>query len=162
MAAINKIEVFLQTASVRDAETDGRVYAGIGGREFVCSIDDHEDFPRGGSDVYVFGAGANVEWVAANDPRNPQIREEDLDRFPVYIRFDQGSESHWALQRATVSVNGSIAPRYESRLRAPLWLGLGAGAYCYLFRHLDTGPGGRGSGPTGQLDAGASDLSAET
>jgi hypothetical protein len=156
MAAINKIEVFLRTSSVPDAETDGRVYVGVGGREFVCSIDDHEDFPRGGSDVYVFGAGANVERAAANDPRNPQILEEDLDRFPVYIRFDQGSESHWALDRATITVNGSIVPRYESRLRAPLWLGLKAGAYCYLFRHIDAGPGGVGPGVTGPLDPGAS------
>jgi len=156
MTAINKIDVFLQTASVKDAETDGRVYVGVGGREFVCSIDDHEDFPRGGSDVYVFGAGANVERPAANDPRNPQILEEDLDRFPVYIRFDQGSQSHWALDRATISFNDSIVPRYESRLRAPLWLGLKAGAYCYLFKHADTGPGAAATGVTGQLNAGAS------
>src|SRR3954469_4107763 len=86
MANITTIQFALQTADVAGAGTDGDVYLGFCGREF--SVDTSaDDFERDSSRTYPFGEGANVQHAGQNDPRLPQLRTENIDRFPVYVRF---------------------------------------------------------------------------
>ncbi len=138
MADLTKIEVHINTSDIEDAGTDGSVYLGICGREFRCDTS-ADDFERGSNRTYIFGESANVRNAASNDPRKPRLILEDVDRFPVYIRFEQdGGGGHWNLEMATVHLNGTIFQQYEIRLeREGLWLGKNSGAYIYLHKHID-------------------------
>ncbi len=132
MIPVERIDVVITTANVSDAGTDGNVYLGICGREFCCDTR-ADDFERGATGSFTFGEFANVRKAGMNDPRHPPLNAEHMDRFPVYIRFDQGGSSHWRLQEVTMSFNE--VPLYESRLGSEgIWLGLDAGAYYHLFR----------------------------
>lgn len=129
---IERIDVVITTANVSDAGTDGNVYLGICGREFCCDTRAN-DFERGATGTFTFGDFANVRNPGLNDPRHPPIDGEDMDRFPVYIRFDQAGSSHWRLQEVKMSLNE--IQLYESELGSEgIWLGLDAGAYYHLFR----------------------------
>jgi hypothetical protein len=114
MANITSIQFALQTADVSGAGTDGDVYLGFCGREF--SVDTSaDDFERDSSRTYTFGEGANVQHAAQNDPRLPQLRIENIDRFPVYVRFGpQSRDDNWKLLRAEVSVHGQFFPRWDT------------------------------------------------
>ena len=137
MTNLTRIDILIQTGSHSDAGTDGRIYLGLGGREFRCDSS-ADDFERGASRTYIFGDGANVSKRESNDPRNPQLIAEDLIGYPMYLRFEQGSASHWLLQRAMLHLNGSSFQNFETRLgSAGLWLGFDSGAYCHLHRHDD-------------------------
>ncbi|MGV9877914.1 hypothetical protein [Streptomyces sp. NPDC003006] len=109
---ITRIEVKTQTDTSPGAGTNGWVYLGIGGREFHLDTpaDDFEP-PTGGrptTDTFVLGEGANVENAAGNDPRNPQLRVADLDRHPVYIRFEPHVvDDDWILDRVDIAVTGT-------------------------------------------------------
>ncbi|MBX9399367.1 hypothetical protein K4749_38915 [Streptomyces sp. TRM72054] len=106
MSAITKITAEVTTADVAHAGTDGWVYLGIAGREFVLTIASINNFEQGRSDTYVFGLDANVQNADYNDPRTPQLDTDDLDRYPVYLRFEpEGTNPAWCLERVTVTVN---------------------------------------------------------
>jgi len=138
MANLTRIDVTIQTGDRAGAGTDGTVYLGIAGREFHCDSTAN-DFERGSSRTYTFGDGSNVRNGNRNDPRTPQLTVEAVDRFPVYIRFEQGVASEWNLDRATVHLNGSSFQQYETfvHLDGGLWLGRDAGAFLYLEKHHD-------------------------
>lgn len=136
---ISSIFITITTDAARDSGTDGSVYLGIGGREFNCdtSADDRE---TGDVNTYTFGEGSNVSRPAANDPRNPPIKDEWIDRFPVYLRFQSDGGDHWALRRAQLTINGELVPRYEFLIPTnsdPLWLGPKSGCIAYLIKHDD-------------------------
>jgi len=83
------------------------------------------------------GEAANVLNSSRNDPRNPQLDTSDLNKFPVYVRFEQpGETSEWHLERADVTVNpGGSQIRYSALAGSPdIWLGRKSGRYCYLER----------------------------
>ncbi|WP_018386776.1 hypothetical protein [Wenjunlia vitaminophila] len=43
-----------------------------------------------------------------NDPRFPQLDTDDLDRYPVYLRYEQPDNKRdeiWCLERVTATVN---------------------------------------------------------
>jgi hypothetical protein len=130
MASLSKIEAGFFTSKAADAGTDGNVYVGICGREFCCNTTS-EDFERGQKRTYQFGSGANVTDPTMNDPRDPQLQVEDADLFPVYIRFDQGRASHWKLAAVEVVLNDGAAV-FSNNAIPELWMGLRAGAFCYL------------------------------
>jgi hypothetical protein len=136
MANLNSLHVHIKTSRRNNADTDGDVYIGIAGREFRCDTT-ADDFEENSDRIYKFGAGANVTNTANNDPRNPQLAVEDVDRFPVYIRFEQDLTDHdggeWNLESAVVHLNQTTTPQYESRLgRSGLWLGKTSGSFLYL------------------------------
>jgi hypothetical protein len=137
MADLTRIDIIIQTGSHEDAGTDGSVYVGICRREFCCDTTAN-DFERGSNRKYIFGEGSNVLNAAANDPRKPQLILEDVDRFPIYIRLEQGSSDAWLLQRATVHLNEHITQDFESFvLPGGIWLGKKSGAYLYLQKHIN-------------------------
>ncbi|MGW7095514.1 PLAT/LH2 domain-containing protein [Streptomyces sp. NPDC054874] len=140
MASINKITVLLTTANETGAGTDGWVYLGIAGREFVVARDDVNDTEQGSEHTYVFGVDANVQEAEYNDPRKPQLKTENLSVYPTYIRFEpEGSAAPWYLERVTVKVNpdGSDSSTFDNMDllgAAKLWLGQEYGKMLYLQR----------------------------
>ncbi len=137
MSAIQTFSVRLITGDRDNAGTDGDVYIGMCGREFYIdsarsSVD---DFERASDRTYKFGAGSNVKFHEANDPRSDYpVFTEDIELTPAYIRFEPtGRNDHWNLESVTVDVNNG-----EVRLEAlqggdHLWLGTHSGMYCYLW-----------------------------
>ena len=139
MADLTRIDITIQTGNAEGAGTDGEVYLGICGREFHCDSKAN-DFERGSKRTYTFGTGSNVLSKNRNDPRKPQLAIEDVDLFPLYIRFEQLSNSDWNLQFASLSLNGSLFPIYEFRSGDGIWLGRESGACVYLRKHIDPIP----------------------
>jgi hypothetical protein len=137
MANINRINVLIVTANASGAGTDGSVYLGVCGREFHTDTNS-DDFERNSSRSYVFGEGTNVNNASTNDPRHPALFTEDIDKFPIYIRFNpkSGSDS-WILDRVSVSFNDGLFPLYERNQKEPLVLGSRSGLICYLRKHTD-------------------------
>jgi hypothetical protein len=89
MANIEKIALHIETIHKRAVGTDGDVYLGICGREFYVDSDSDQinDFQYGDSRDNGFGAGANVKFKTFNDPRSPRLDQENIYRFPAYVRF---------------------------------------------------------------------------
>lgn len=140
---ILSLQLQLQTANVSGAGTDGDVYVGFCGREFYVDSSAN-DFEQGSSRTYTFGDGANVLHAGDNDPRKPQLRSHNIDRFPVYIRFQgKARDDRWKLLRAEVSFNGNFFPRWDTGDLIPfgrnggIWLGTRAGLVVHIPRHSD-------------------------
>ncbi|MDJ0904299.1 MAG: hypothetical protein QNJ55_36510 [Xenococcus sp. MO_188.B8] len=138
MANITRIDARVLTGTKSGAGTDGRVYIAVGGREFRLdsSID---DFEAGSDRTYILGAGSNVNNAAFNDPRNPQLDSDDLDEFPVYIRFEPtGDNADWNVEQLFVTVNpGPTEIRFGNPMLnggPDLWLGQSRGEFIYLTR----------------------------
>lgn len=134
MSSITKITLELSTAATSPVNMNGWVYLGIAGREFGIDAN-RNDFEPGDTFTYVLGDGNNVLHGDRNDPRNPQLDTDDLDRYPVYLRFfpsDNESNESWLVERITVMVNpdGDFPAVYDNlRLEgAPkVWLGQASG-----------------------------------
>lgn len=134
MADITRIDVRLVTSNRSGAGTDGDVYIGVAGREFNLDTTAN-DFERGSDRTYVLGVGANIKNASRNDPRNPQLDTDDVDRFPVYLRFEpRGSGPNWNLERLDITVNpGPNQIRRRALVGSPdLWLGQDYGKFIYL------------------------------
>ncbi|MFG3510643.1 hypothetical protein ACGF5F_34675 [Streptomyces sp. NPDC047821] len=98
MADTTQILVRIATADIADAETDGWVFLCIAGREFALDTGTDQESDRVGKDLFILGAEetsedhgnftagrpSNARYV---DPRKPQLDTDDLDLYPVYIRF---------------------------------------------------------------------------
>ncbi|WP_030565622.1 hypothetical protein [Streptomyces aureocirculatus] len=142
MANITKITARVLTADEENAETEGRVYLGIAGREFL--LDNNRQIQRGQYIDYVLGDGANVTSPEYNDPRKPQLDTDDLDRYPVYIRLEEeGDNPAWCLEQAYTTVNPeSRTPQqfHNRRLQGTgsdttrIWLSSQYGTKVYLKR----------------------------
>src|SRR3712207_5596887 len=104
MAAITRIDVRIATANQSGAGTNGHVWVQVAGREFSLNSS-ADDFEAGDNRTYILGHGANILNAADNDPRRPQLDTADIDRFPVYLRFEPGGASDWVLEEVQVTVN---------------------------------------------------------
>jgi hypothetical protein len=105
MANIIRIDVHVTTGTAGGAGTDGEVYIGIAGREFYIDIA-YDDFEQGSDRIYILGDGANIRYEDYNDPCNPQLDTADVDRFPVYLRFEpRGDDANWNLDYIKVTIN---------------------------------------------------------
>ena len=90
MVLVNTIYLKLNTRPVENAGTDGRVYLGIGGREFYVDseYEDYDDFEAGSTRTYIFGEVPSPtyldgEWAPArypedNDPRQPWNLQDNI------------------------------------------------------------------------------------
>ncbi len=139
MTNINSIIVLLNTGDLSGAGTDGDVYLGLCGREFYLDTS-ADDFERNSSRQYVLGQGANTLNAAKNDPRKPRILVEEVDQFPVYIRFNPRSrDDNWNLIRVGVTINDSAFPQYEASLerQGGIWLGIKSSLFFYPHKHID-------------------------
>ena len=135
MAKITRIDVRVKTGSQSEAGTDGDVYIGIGGREF--GLDSAaDDFERGSDRTYILGEGSNV--TAGGSPSFPyQLLTENLDRFPVYMRFSpKDRNDFWNLESVTATVNPGPAQVQFQALGGTdnLTLGTPFGLFCYLLK----------------------------
>ena len=136
---IKKIEVCLTTGNEDSAGTNGEVYLGICGREFYLDAD-RNDFEKGDYWPYILGDAANILHKQYNDPRKFWPRHtEDLEKFPVYIRFEPRRPGdpydNWLLEQVTVKVNPGPGEWTFEALAGEgvkLWLGLTRGKICYL------------------------------
>lgn len=109
MPAITKIALRLVTGDRPDAGTDGDIFLGICGREFnVDSAGDVNDFERNSDRTYIFGDGANVLRPIENDPRSPwQLELNDINRLPLWIRFEPGAGGDWNVERVDLAVTAA-------------------------------------------------------
>ncbi|MGK5450159.1 hypothetical protein [Streptomyces radiopugnans] len=143
MARIERIEVEVLTGDEPGAGTDALVYLGIAGREFLLDRRNEDDFRRGGRDFFTLGRGGNISPRELNDPRTPQLRTDDLDRHPVYVRLDAWREGDaWLLDNVWVSVESEGSDDFGVRYGRPaldgsgeeraVWLGTRAGTVLHL------------------------------
>jgi hypothetical protein len=133
-AQIVEIQVGTETANINGAGTDASIYLGIGGREFNLDNPSRNNFERNQEDAFVFGdrSISNVVFPEGNNPRDPQLTMDDVDRFPVYIRMsDVGNHSRpfnfpadeWIVDYVRVSVIGPFGA--EKVFTSPLLGGIG-------------------------------------
>ncbi|MGW0535216.1 hypothetical protein [Streptomyces sp. NPDC003032] len=145
---ISQIEVKVQTGTEATAGTNGWVYLGIGGREFLLdtAADDFErPDPPTNVDTFVLGDRANVNNPDDNDPRRPQIQISDLDRYPAYLSFQPADDNdNWEIDWVNVTLTaagGGVVRFYDYRSpvitddsgpKRKLWLGTYAGVQLSL------------------------------
>jgi hypothetical protein len=145
MSRITSILCQVITGRVSGAGTDGNVYLGLGGREFLLdsTADDHE---RGNERDYIMGGAPfeseleppliRVRNKDKNDPREGfPLDTVDLNRAPVYIRFEpEGPNDNWNLSFAAALVYaGSFVVGYTPPTGFDnLWLGRVMGKILYL------------------------------
>ena len=145
MARISGILCQIITGNVAAAGTDGRVYVGIGGREFRLDSS-ADDFEQRSLREYVLGTMPNGREVSPpqvlvrnaerNDPRQGlPLDSDNLASSPVYLRFEpQGAGDDWDLAFAAVLVYGA---GYLTAYTLPtgfhhLWLGHASGKTVHL------------------------------
>jgi hypothetical protein len=158
MAQVTGILCQVITGNVDGAGTDGRVYLGLGAREFRMdsSADDYE---RGSWREYLIGhppvepdpnniPGQQIRVLNGprNDPRDVgfPIDRLNLSKTPVYIRFEpSGSSPDWNLAFVAVLV---YAPQFAMAYAPPdpnnfhsLWLGDNYGKVLYLPEYFAQG-----------------------
>lgn len=136
MAAITRIDARIVTGNLSGAGTDGGVFVAVAGREFHLdsAVD---DFERNSDRTYTLGQGPNINNSSYNNPQSPQLDTDDLDRFPVWVRFEPyGSGPNWNLRQAVVTINpGQGEIRFEAQEgNNGLWLGQDFGKFCFLKR----------------------------
>ncbi|MFF3485545.1 hypothetical protein ACFYXC_20080 [Streptomyces sp. NPDC002701] len=139
-APITQIRVRVLTAGEAAANTAGRIHLGLGGREFRLAKSGAEP-ARGTQLTFTLGEGADVDHSWMNDPRAPRLTLADLARRPLYLRLEKaGSEPHWLLERALLTVNPGTdtdiqfgTPRLaELEPGDKLWLGADHGLAIHL------------------------------
>ena len=148
---VRKISIDLTTTFAQGSSTEGRVYLGLGGREFCCDIDEHADFAEGDETTYEFGEDSNVLHPERNDPRQGlPLSLEDVTRQPVYVRLDPGynrrmlsghverdAQDDWNLGSVRVRVLASEGTATFSALDGSsdqIWLGPQSGLILHLRR----------------------------
>ncbi|MFX0578370.1 hypothetical protein [Nocardia nepalensis] len=149
MARITGILCQIITGTVNGAGTDGRVYLGLGGREF-CIDSTADDFERGSWREYIMGRAPDepdlppplirVRNGKLNDPRiGFPLDTVNLRKSPVYIRFEPaGSNPDWNLSAASALVYEGEG-QFVTSFHPPegfdnLWLGEDYGKILFLTR----------------------------
>lgn len=145
MAKVTGILCQIITGDVDGAGTDGRVYLGIGGREFRLDSPT-DDYERGSWREYVLGVGPQetnltppqnrVRNWDKNDPTlGFPLDTINIPRAPVYIRFEpQSANDNWNLFFAATRV---YAAQFVVGYTPPedfnnLWLGQAMGKVLHL------------------------------
>jgi len=144
MAKITGILCQIITGNVANAGTDGNVYLGLGGREFLLDSTAN-DFERGSWREYVMGLGPvqplpppQVQ-VNNKDKNDPQLGfpldTVNLGLSPIYIRFESVDlKDTWNIHAAAALV---YAPNFVVGYTPPvefdnLWMGNASGKALYL------------------------------
>ena len=124
MAQVTGIVCSIFTQGVENADTEGSVFLGLGGREF--RLDSKlDDFERGMHTIYILGLAptepnllpgqVRVNNPNGNDPAQDFLVDTDsLDALPKYIR--QEGDDHWnvCLASAKVYSNGQFIVSYST------------------------------------------------
>jgi hypothetical protein len=146
MAQITGALCQLITGRMSGAGTDGSIFLGHCGREFRLDST-ADDYERGSWREYILGAGPlepslpppqiRVRNPDLNDPRsqNFPLDSANLDRSPVYIRFEpESSSDNWNVRAAAVLVyTGNFLKGYTPPPTFDnLWLGQSMGKVLFL------------------------------
>lgn len=141
MPRIESIHLHIQTGNLSGAGTDGDVYLGLGGREFHIDTTS-DDFEKGSAREYILGDGGNVKNADVNEPQQQTLMTENVEKFPVYVRFEPKSRTdNWQLQRADVRFNGSLHIDWDTvnfitnDPARGIWLGVRSGLVVHLENH---------------------------
>lgn len=132
MAAVSRIDLRIRTAAGDASATNGRVYLGLGGREFRIP----GPFRSGEDRTYTFGESANVAEVEWNDPRRHlPLDHLDMGRHPTYLRLEMTDSSanwHIGLVELVVHAVGTSITKAKLEGNDSLWLGDPYGKILYL------------------------------
>jgi hypothetical protein len=132
MAAITRIEANITTG---EKGTDGRVYLGLGGREFLLHRAGQNDFRKNNIDTFVLGDAGNVANAGLNDPRAPlPLDTAELPLFPIYLRLQ--ANNLWHVKGGTIKIHAGNTTQTINILPGPgnLFLGSDCGEYLFLRR----------------------------
>jgi hypothetical protein len=137
MARVTQIEVFVHTGGLSFAGTNGSVYAGVAGREFVLNTTGN-DFAPESSFVYVMGEGTNLKKGGKLAGQN--IDSTDVPNFPAYIRFEpKRGIDKWELKEVRVTVNpGPEQIKFVAPVPTPAIILLGDDCGKYIFLATET------------------------
>jgi hypothetical protein len=134
MARVTRIDILVATGHLTHGGTNGRVYAGVGGCEFVLDSVGN-DFQANTNLLYVIGDGSNLKHEV--DLEFLLMDTADVLAYPVYIRFEpNGALDKWELNMNQVRV--SVNPSEENLRFTPpfseptLVLSSDSGKYLYL------------------------------
>lgn len=140
------------TGKISGAGTDGDIFLGLCGREFV--IDSKaDDFERGNWREYILGdppipngptPSIHVNNPEFNDPRSEgfPLDSVNLDRSPVYLRFEpKARDDNWNLATAVILV---YTDSFFKAFMPPsefdnLWLGQKMGKVLFLTKEFVEG-----------------------
>ena len=127
--------------------TNGRVYLGLGGREFRLDKPGNQ-FQKGDVDNFIIGDGSNIEnpdnvntLPVLGNNNSPRVEFEDLANYPTYIRFEpHNNGDNWNVAEVNVEVIqyndnplGSTADKKTFvDLEGNVWLGERSGLFLYL------------------------------
>ena len=155
MAAITGILCQVLTGNFNGAGTDGRVYLGLGGREFRLDST-ADDFERGSIREYILGLGPvepnlpppqiRVNNAERNDPRvGFPLDTVNLSRSPIYLRFEpEGSNDNWNVSFAAALVfRGTgqfVSAHFVPEEFDNLWMGAVFGKALFLTNEFSVEP----------------------
>jgi hypothetical protein len=139
MVEITQINVIVKTGNINGAGTDGRVYLGIGGREFKLDQPGNQ-FEKGDLDTFTIGIGSNIENTddvnslpaPTGNTNSPNVEDTDIEFNPTYIRFDPNdSDDNWNVEKVQVQVV-DIGRTYQGPRDGNIWLGSRSGLFLGL------------------------------
>jgi PLAT/LH2 domain len=139
MVEITQINVHVKTGNVNRGGTDGRVYLGIGGREFRLDQPGNQ-FEQGDSNNFTIGTASNIENpddvnslpTPNGNMNSPNIEDTDIEFNPKYIRFDPNdSDDNWDVEKVEVEVV-DITRTYRGPHDGNIWLGSRSGLFLGL------------------------------
>ena len=132
MVEIKQIIVKIKTGDVSAAGTEGKIYLGIGGREFRVDKPGNQ-FQRNNLDTFTIGLGSDIENPEFNDlPSSannnlPTVRHLEIITYPKYIRFSPNNDNdNWNVQHVQVEVS-DIGKTYQGPRDGNMWLGTRSG-----------------------------------
>ena len=129
---ITQVKIAIKTGNINGASTNGKIYLGIGGREF--RLDKPGDqFQRNSLDTFTIGIGSDLENPDFNNlpitvnNNSPIIRHLEIISYPKYLRFDPNDDSdNWNVQNVEVDVV-DIGKTYKGPRDGNLWQGTRSG-----------------------------------
>lgn len=148
MAHIEQIQVIVVTGSVNGAGTNGRIFLGMGGREFRLNKSGNQ-FQKGDTDTFQIGGVIGPDSINNQNNSNdlpavpgtvnaPAIEYSTLDEYPTYIRFEpQNSDDNWNVQSVSVNIkesgaNGESITLNDRTGNGNIWLGNDSGLFLGL------------------------------
>jgi hypothetical protein len=140
LAQIGKITVTITTGNIEGAGTNGRVYLGIGGREFRLDKPGNQ-FERGDVNTFIIGNGSNIENPdgvnnITNSSNSYEIGTYHLNVFPKYIRFEpQRNNDNWNVEVVELRVTDDTNAVYQFEAldgNGNIWLGKRSGLFLGL------------------------------
>lgn len=147
-SSISCILCYIETGNLWFSETDSRIFLGIGGREFRLDSSE-DDYEAGSERTYILGdeSKASSPWSNSihvekkewNDPRVGvplQIDDININRYPVYIRFEpRAFGDDWNIALVFVQVYNEDKQSVDIFFRdipEGMWLGPSSGNILYL------------------------------